>query len=203
MSNPFFSIIVPAHNAENHIRNCLHSVKLQTFTDYELIVVLDNCTDNTAKVAMGYADVEIVTHYGRDGLARNAGLDAAEGEWVLFLDDDDWWIRNDVLGKVHHYAINTDADIMPFSFIWPFDKLGRYIWDHKKYRINIAPWSKAYRRSFIGKTRFSDEERTSDVPFVNELMWKNPKIYIIEEGPFYYYNYLRPGSQTEVYERER
>ena len=199
MSKPFFSVIVPAHNAEKHIRKCLDSIKMQTFKDYELIIVCDNCTDNTGEIAHEYADTEIVTHYGRDGLARNAGIDAAEGDWLLFLDDDDWWIHEYVLERLHHYATNTDADLLPFEFIWPNDAHGRYYWNHAKYGMNIAPWSKLYRRSFVGDTRFSDVERTSDEAFAYGLLDKiergDGKYYFIHEL-YYYYNYMRPGSQT-------
>ena len=93
MSKPFFSIIVPAHNSAEFINRCLDSVKMQTFTDYELIVVLDDCRDDTDQIALLYTDKVLITWHGRDGLARNAGIDAAEGEWILFLDDDDWWIH--------------------------------------------------------------------------------------------------------------
>ena len=56
MSEPFFSVIVPAHNSQMYISRCLHSVKMQTFKDYELIVVCDECEDKTAQVASEYAD---------------------------------------------------------------------------------------------------------------------------------------------------
>lgn len=204
MSKPFFSIIVPAHNAAGHIRECLNSIKRQTFTDYELIVICDMCTDETAEIAKSY-DVRVPeitvreVDFGRDGLARNAGLDIARGEWILFLDDDDWWIHEYVLERLHHYATHTDADLLPFQFIWPNDAHGRYYWDHANYGINIAPWSKMYRRSFIGDTRFSDKERTSDEAFAYGLIDKiergEGKYYFIHEL-YYYYNYMRPGSQT-------
>ena len=208
MSKPFFSIIVPAHNAFDHIMKCLDSVRMQTFRDYELIVVCDACTDGdyTEAAAKMYTDKVITTHYGRDGLARNAGIDAAEGEWLLFLDDDDWWIHEYVLERLHHYATNTDADLLPFQFIWPNDPAGRHYWDHAKYGMNIAPWSKMYRRSFVGDTRFSDEERTSDEAFAYGLLDKiergEGKWFFIHEL-YYYYNFMRPGSQTEVHSHEQ
>lgn len=199
MSKPFFSIIVPAHNAEKHIRKCLDSVQMQKFDDYELIVVCDACTDNTFDRAREYTDNVYWTDYGRDGLARNFGIDKAKGEWLLFLDDDDWWIHEYVLTRLYHYATHTDADLLPFEFIWPNDKHGRYYWNHAKYGMNIAPWSKLYRRSFVGDTRFSDVERTSDEAFAYGLLDKiekgEGKYYFIHEL-YYYYNYMRPGSQT-------
>ena len=76
MSKPFFSVIVPAHNAEGFIRKTLDSVAMQDFKDYELIVVCDRCTDNTYNVACEYDHLVptitvIETDYGMDGLARN------------------------------------------------------------------------------------------------------------------------------------
>ena len=61
---PRFSIIIPAFNAEKHIRKALDSIKEQTFRDYELIVICDNCTDNTAQVAWTYGAKVIKVNYG-------------------------------------------------------------------------------------------------------------------------------------------
>ena len=65
--------------------------------------------------------------------------------------------------------------VLPFEFIWPNDAHGRYYWNHAKYGMNIAPWSKLYRRSFVGDTRFSDVERTSDEAFAYGLIDKIEK----------------------------
>ena len=85
MSEPLFSVIVPAHNSEGHLERCLDSVERQTCKDYELIVVCDACTDNTDSVARFYTDNNhvIITNHGMDGLARNAGIDAAKGKWQI------------------------------------------------------------------------------------------------------------------------
>ena len=100
MSKPLFSVIVPAHNAEEFIEKGLHSIKMQTFTDYELIVVCDRCTDRTAEIAAGYADKVLIRDFGLDGLARNAGIEAAEGEWLLFMDHDDWFLHEFVFQQI-------------------------------------------------------------------------------------------------------
>ena len=82
-----FSVIIPAHNSAGHIRNALDSIAEQTFTDYELIVVCDSCTDNTADVAREYADIVEEVEYHADGPTRNRGIELATGDWVLFMDD--------------------------------------------------------------------------------------------------------------------
>ena len=195
---PLFSVIVPAHNSEKYIAKCLHSVKMQKFTDYELIVVCDACTDYTAAAAIGYADRIITTHHGMDGLARNAGIDAAAGEWILFLDDDDWWIHEYVLTEIYA-LVNSDLgqnlDMVCFDFIWKGKGYARNIPN----AMNIAVWSKAFRRKFIGDTRFPAVPFTSDQPFMDEICAKKPLTIAMHEL-MYYYNYMRKGSQTEQHE---
>ena len=200
MSKPFFSVIVPAHNSEFYIMDCINSIRKQTFTDYELIIVCDKCDDNTESLARIFADKLIVTEYGMDGMARNAGLDAAEGEWVLFLDDDDWWIHEYVLETIKKALdeIMFPLDIILFDFIWkdaPPHKSTYYVQTIDN--VNIAVWSKAFRREFIGDTRFPAIPFTSDKPFMDALVAKRPNAYPLRQL-MYYYNYMRKGSQTEL-----
>lgn len=203
MSKPFFSVIVPAHNSRTYLSYCLASVIRQTFTDYELIVVCDNCSDDTANVAAWYTDKIIKTDFGMDGMARNAGLDVAQGEWVLFLDDDDWWIHDYVLETIKNALdlITFPVDILLFDFIWkdaPPHKSTYYV--QTLDNVNIAVWSKAFRREFIGDTRFPAIPFTSDKPFMEELVTKRPNAYPLRQL-MYYYNYMRKGSQTEEHAR--
>ena len=203
MNKPFFSVIVPAHNSVGYIRKCLDSILCQTFDDYELIVVCDACTDGTEKVARGYADKLIATRHGMDGMARNAGIDAADGEWIMFLDDDDWWMHEYVLemSKKTIDGILLPVDMLLFDFIWkdaPPNKSPYYVQDIDN--VNIAVWSKAFRREFIGDTRFPAIQFTSDKPFMDEIIKKKPVAYATHQL-IYYYNYMRKGSQTEEHER--
>jgi glycosyltransferase involved in cell wall biosynthesis len=196
MSKPFFSVIVPAHNSAGYIEKGLESIEKQTFKDYELIVVCDACTDSTRSVATWYADKLIITNFGMDGLARNVGIDAAEGYWLIFMDDDDWFLHEYVFQQLHDAAIDTDADMLVFDFIWK----GRGYYRNDGNTVNIAVWSKCWRRSLIGDTRFPAIPFTSDEPFMNEIIAKNPK-GIFMKVPMYYYNYMRKGSQTEQHAR--
>lgn len=199
MSKPFFSIIVPAHNSENYLDRCLQSVIDQTFTDYELIVVCDACTDRTATVARKFADRVIETNHGMDGLARNTGIDFSRGEWLMFLDDDDWWIHEYVLEDVHNVVsceYGAMLDMVVFDFIWK----GRGYVSNPVNGMNIAVWSKAFRRSFIGETRFPAIPFTSDKDFMEEIVKKKP-LCLAMNKLMYYYNYMRKGSQTEIHAR--
>lgn len=201
MNKPFFSVIVPAHNSAEFIRKGLKSIKQQTFTDYELIVVCDACTDDTAEVVTGYADKVISTWHGRDGLARNAGIDSADGEWILFMDDDDWWLHPYVFEMIAGKAGKFEEDILAFGFLArDFQQPGLQEYYNSRGHIWPAVWNKCYRREFIGDTRLPGIEFTSDLPFTNELLRKGPGVQFLAV-PLYYYNYMRKGSQTEIHAR--
>ena len=189
-----FSIIIPAHNAADRIRAALEMIKVQSFADYELIVVCDACDDNTHEIAESYGARVFDVDNHSAGLTRNKGLDEACGEWVMFLDDDDHWIHPYVLEMVDQKLRASDeSDILQMGFYWKGvgvsgPLMGKFIWP------NI--WSKAFRREFIGDTRFSDAYGPDDLEFVNELLKRRPRL-IFWDTPIYFYNYMRPGSITD------
>ncbi len=186
-----FSVIIPAFNAENHIRKALDSIKQQSFKDYELIVICDSCKDNTEEIAKEYGAITIPVNFGNDGLSRSKGIDTATGEYILFMDDDDWWLHEFVLeqldGKLKELP---DIDILCFSYI--FKGIG-YCSPiiHNDYWI--AVWNKCWKRECIGDTRFPNIYSHSDHYFHVDMMKKKPNI-MTWNMPMYYYNYLRPGS---------
>lgn len=190
---PKYSIIVPAHNDEARISKALESVRMQTCHDYELIVVCDACTDGTENVAKRYGAKTICVNYHRDGLSRNAGLDAATGEWVLFIDSDDWWLHEYVLAAIDSMTGRDDFDVLCFGFIWR--GVGTM---EQTLRILPNVWSKLWRMSAIGSTRFNGKWSVSDLDFTNAMLRK-PGIRIATwQQLLYYYNYMRVGSITET-----
>ena len=87
---PKYSLILPAHDAADRISKTLDSIRAQVYKDYELIVVCDACSDNTADIARDYGAIVETVDFHNAGPTRSAGLDIATGEWILFTDDDDW-----------------------------------------------------------------------------------------------------------------
>src|SRR4051812_24472999 len=90
------SIIIPTYNRAAYLGAAIASVRAQTFADWELIVVDDGSTDETAAMLDELSDPRIrvlrIGHSGSESITRNAGLRLAEGEWVAFLDSDDLWV---------------------------------------------------------------------------------------------------------------
>ena len=97
MNKPFFSIIIPTYNRANLISISIESVLKQTFTDFELIIVDDGSTDNTSEVVGNYTDNRIFYYKKVNeerGAARNYGIKKSCGEYVNFLDSDDFFDAN-------------------------------------------------------------------------------------------------------------
>lgn len=195
-----FSIIIPAYNAEDRIRRVLDSVRQQTFTDYECIVICDSCTDRTEEIAKEYGFRTEAVEFHNDGLSRSKGLDLATGEWVLFLDDDDWWMHEYVLDLLNRNVGQSGEDIFAFSFI--FKGIGYCQPLSNGGRLFPAVWNKCWRREFIGNTRFPNVYSVSDAHFHMAMMEKKPKI-AMADMPLYYYNYMRPGSISAQAEEKK
>lgn len=200
MNKPFFSIIIPAYNASGHIRKLLDSVKSQTFTDYELIVICDNCTDDTQDIAKSYGAITDAVSFGSDGLTRDHGILLASGTWVLFSDDDDWFYDEHCFAKLAEFIRqqDDDTDIVAFG--------------HYKHNVGYIPpspqtlfvpridhvWSSAWRRDRIGDAQFGNAVFCSDTYFLKAMKPHVRKAAFIDL-PVYYYNFMRPGSQTDLF----
>ena len=113
------SVIIPVYNVEKYLCECIDSVLGQTYQDYEVILVDDGSTDSSGTICDKYAETNSrikVIHRKNGGLseARNTGFDAANGEYIYFLDIDDY-IRADALERMHEASKKTNADIYFFE----------------------------------------------------------------------------------------
>lgn len=190
-----FSMIIPAYNAEDHIRKALDSIKQQSFKDYELIVVCDSCTDRTEEIAKEYGAITKAVQNHCDGPTRSMGIDMAHGEYLLFMDDDDWWLHEFVFEQLDQKLREEgEPDVLCFS----------HIFRHWKYAAPnglrgghwIAVWNKCWKRSFVEQTRFPNVQFCSDRYFNQSMINKGGR-WVDWDMPMYYYDYKRPGSQTE------
>ena len=115
MKTPKISIIVPVYNVEPYIRRCIDSILSQTFKDFELILVDDGSPDRCGEICEEYAirDSRIKVIYKENGgqlSARNRGLDIAQGDYIGFVDSDDW-IDEDMYEILYNLCKNNDAQI--------------------------------------------------------------------------------------------
>lgn len=187
-----FSVIIPAHNSGDYAWRALESIKKQTFKDYELIVVCDACTDDTRDLAKIYTDKVLEVDFHNDGLTRQAGVDIAEGDWILFMDDDDRWLHDYVL-SILDQACDPSFDVIAFGFVFKGKGVVGPMMTTESLWPNV--WSKAWRSDYCKRFRFKKVDMESDFVFCSEAI-PGAKIRLIE-SPLYVYNYMRPGSQTE------
>jgi glycosyltransferase involved in cell wall biosynthesis len=118
-----FSIIIPNYNKEEYVADTLNSIFNQTYKNFEVIVVDDASSDNSLEIIKNY-DVKLLsTNRARAGGARNKGLDNATGDYIIFLDSDDYFTDNSVLERLNNLI--NDEDIIFLNYTR--DKYGEII----------------------------------------------------------------------------
>lgn len=194
------SIIIPCHNLEHFITPLLVSLQLQNLSGYkvELIFVCDSCEDNTKQIIenFNFRDKYNVIIIEREvhscGLARNEGFKEATGQYIWFVDGDDWLIDVDAIAKIIQKFKRMNSPIICFDYGCPdFFKFKGYF---------SMVWQYSFHKKFIENIPFQKIQPSEDVFFMEEVFnkLKTNKIPTIEE-PLYYYNYLRPNSNMQQY----
>ena len=208
------SIIVPVYNVEKYLCKCIESILGQTFTDFELILVNDGSTDRSGEICdkYKYVDKRIkVIHKENGGLssARNAGIDIAEGEYIGFIDSDDW-IDLNMYNKLYNLAILNGADITQCNFQKVYDEatinedsieqniriinkneaLKDLLECRELYIQSVVTWNKVYKKYLFENIRFPEgkiheDEFTTYKVFdkANKLVRTNEKLYFYRQTP--------------------
>ena len=136
------SIIVPVYNTEKYIDECIQSVLCQTYTAWELLLIDDGSTDNSGSICDKYAKTDKrikILHQNNQGVsvARNTALDKAKGDYIMFLDADDFWCENTALYKLVSAAIKYKLDVVKGEYT-RIDKSGRVIYTSKQGEIKYS-----------------------------------------------------------------
>lgn len=191
------SIIIPFYNSADYLQRCLTSVKEQTFTDWEVILVDDNSTDDGLLMAISFADMDPrfkVLHQEKNrgqAAARNRGMSEAKGEYITFLDSDDWWDK-DFLERMTE-ASNTCDVVRCGVTRMRDDVIVRKLKPKHKWQFSIA-CACLFRSDLIRDISFGEGFFYEDIPWTADLLLKHPKVRIID---YYGYNYrINPLSTT-------
>lgn len=209
MSQPLISIIIPIYNVEGYLPKCINSVIGQSYRNIEIILVDDGSLDRCSEICNTYAkrDPRIkVIHQTNSGVseARNAALDTAEGEYILFVDSDDW-IENDTCEKAIDFALNQNSDIVIFGIriVWNSGRKNYFKSDKSEcittstaigHIINYTggvgnyTWNKLYKHSLFQGIRYPKGKLYEDNATTYKLLHKAERIYITD---IVLYNYLR------------
>lgn len=122
------SVIVPVYNVEEYLSQCLESLLSQDFKDYEIILVNDGSTDGSLQLCYKYSEVHsqiLLVDKKNGGLsdARNAGIEKAEGEYITFIDSDDYIRSNNYFSTVVNYLNTHDVDVITMPFAYCYDNV--------------------------------------------------------------------------------
>ena len=208
MNSPLISVIIPVYNAERFLAAALDSVLAQTYKNWELILIDDGSMDQSASICDQYADQCVdrihVIHQSNQGVstARNVGLGIAKGEFITFVDADDF-VAPDYLQALGMCQIEKGADLViigvqvvnPFSteFFWEKYNDGDYEVDLmpllKKKHVFGTVWGKLYRSSYIKdfKLEFCPEiSFGEDAIFIGLYLMICKKVSFLSKVAYYY-----------------
>lgn len=208
------SIIVPVYNAGKFLEKCINSLLNQTVSDLEVILVNDGSTDNSLEICNSFAVKDSrVKVFSQDNAgqskARNVGLDSAQGEYITFVDSDDW-VDPDFYEKLIDASVRNDADIACGSILRVRKQYTKFRINYKKEEVFVKPqdkvdnarvpdmcyvWNKVYRVSFLKQLnlRFVEGMFYEDVDFVTRAIYFSNKIVTV---PGTYYNYWTNSNST-------
>ena len=218
-NNPLISIIVPVYNVENYLCECIDSIRKQTYSNIEIILVDDGSTDRSGDICDEYAKIDsriIVVHKNNGGLssARNTGLEIASGNYIGFVDSDDF-IEQTMYEKLingFNYADNigiTSCSIYRYAngVIKPY----KSAWDVKRHRtvryesfakevlpckINFTVWSKLFKREIINDVKFRIGRINEDTLYMFDISKELElrQLDMVEIPHSLYYYRMRDGS---------
>lgn len=208
MKKDLVSVIVPIYKVEKYLRQCLDSIINQTYKNLEIILVDDGSPDNCPKICDEYArkdDRIKVIHKENGGLssARNAGLDICKGEYISFIDSDDY-IDSHFFSSLVSKAQSENADIVQCDFVDFFDgdndfnavissndkvysnlEMQKKIFEPDGYR-NVVVWNKIYKKYLFNKLRFPNGKINED-EFTTYINFDNSKIICVLGSKMYFY----------------
>lgn len=228
MKNVKVSVIIPVYNVENYLKPCLDSIIKQTLKDIEIICVNDGSSDSSLEILKEYAEkdkrLKIIDQKNAGaGAARNVGLDNAVGEYVSFIDADDW-VKHKLYKRLYSVAKAEDLDIIMFKMINydhvqdKFYETGYYnlseldkwfdgsifnekITKNKIFKMSVQPGGKLYRRDLIESinARYPEGMIFEDTPFYMEVYLNAKRCKILNE--YMHFRRRREGSVTTQFDK--
>lgn len=210
-----FSILIPAYNVENYISRCLDSILEQRYTDFEVVIIDDGSIDNTLSICKVYAgkDNRIhVYHQINSGVAaaRNFALDKAKGEWIVFIDADDYVESNYLESFYKSILLNPDIDVVVCGYfiITPNEIKERkqFYLSKQEYLLKILQgenvattlWAKAIRKELVEKHKIKflpSINMGEDLCFLSISLYYSKDVCFLREC-LYYWNHANTNSMT-------
>lgn len=205
------SLIVPIYNSQNYLEKCIKSLISQTLKDIQIILINDGSTDNSEKIIKSFDDKRIVYISKNNegiGKTRNLGIDKATGEFLAFVDSDDY-LNEHFCEYMYQKAVNDDCDLVVCDFFEDRNTLvGIKFKDFKDTNlretpelinyINLGPCNKLYKKSLFDdkSNRFEENLKYEDAPFVVKMLVSANRIGKVNDYLTYYV--IHSNSETTI-----
>lgn len=197
---PKVSVIVPVYNVDKYLDKCIVSLINQTLDEIEIIIVNDGSTDSSKQIAMSYKEkypnkiVYLEKQNGGLSDARNYGIPYATGEYIAFLDSDDY-VELDMYEKMYNIAQKENSDMVECDFIWEYPDKTKIdvgtIYNGKKEMIvnaRVVAWNKLIKKSILdeAKIEYPKGLRYEDVEFFYKMVPFYNKVSFVKEPLVHY-----------------
>ena len=203
---PKISIVVPVYNVENYVSKCIDSIINQSYKNLEILIVNDGSTDRSGDICEHYASQDsriILIHQGNQGLsmARNNALDIAGGDYIGFVDSDDW-IALDMFDTLYNNAVTHDADVSMcnFYYVYTNGEMNPYSNENEDIKIlegiykiahnirlsNNCVWNRLYKHYLFNDIRFPKGKAFEDIFVMHQLVDNANKVVLSAECKYYY-----------------
>ena len=215
------SVIIPVFNAKKFLRRCLDSIIMQTYKDIEIIIIDDGSTDGSSIICDEYAEKDErfrVTHQQNKGIsiARQIGLNQVSGDYLVFVDADDW-IDKDMVATMLDFAIKKNADIVVCDYFFEHSvnrektshslpehpNIQQYLEPFIKGRICVALWNKMFKSSSVKSVKFTPSmlNYAEDYLFTIRLLTERDlSLYYYPVAFYHYHIYQSSVTKSRNYE---
>jgi glycosyltransferase involved in cell wall biosynthesis len=216
LEKPKVSVIVPVYNVENYLNRCIDSILSQTFTEFECILVDDCSTDRSQKICDEYSRkdhrVKVIHNINNLGssISRKVGFCNCDGEYIQYIDGDDW-IEKNMLEKIWTKAASGGFAMVVCDYL--YEKPGNVIYERQeidkmakieiikdiavKKKLACAIWNKMVRRDVLLKIQFPTQNYSEDRFITLQAIYYSERIGYIEEA-LYHYRYYTNNQEVNV-----
>lgn len=225
MENPLISVVIPVFNVAEYLPRCIDSIINQTYKQLEIILIDDGSTDNSPEICDSYVQKDkriklLSKKNGGQGSARNLGISVCNGDFVTFVDSDDWLV-SDIYAHCVDIITKNSPDIISFNCIETNGKtqideesnfklesvykdeiLNDYLYRGQTERAPFTVWRKVYKKELIKNIMFDEDKINEDIVFNFKALSKANFLIHTSKIGYYYYQGNKSTTRNGLKQRD-